>query len=382
MKRKFIGLIAGAAVLGSLLPVTTAFADDPVTMSNDGSDAVGQLKILARYNDSMQFYDGHTYLLFTSYQDGITITVPDLYAGYEISDRYYSDIRADISYGSNHTGTDTDKYFTFNKEMKTVTLDRGEIVTIGMYRDFDLSIAQAALGTIMNSSAWTKLESAGKGAVVKTIFDFLDSGTISAEEALARIQAVFEEIGADFNLLIDGVVDGGVCFNRELYNQKLEWDQFENVTYELDITREQLEAMVSTLSGNLNKFSIIKNSCATVAVKAWNAAVGADSELALDPTGEGIFALVDAPKGLRDDMVEKLDVYLNTSEGVEEPNAFFRDDTGYVYVSAPEVVNPVEFTYADKSIRVDESKTKMATLVNEQIIPVTVVNHKREICSD
>ncbi|MBQ4511564.1 MAG: sortase [Anaerolineaceae bacterium] len=366
--------------------IFSAFADDPVTMSNDGSDAVGQLKILARYNDSMQFYDGHTYLLFTSYQDGITITVPDLYAGYEISDRYYSDIRADISYGSNHTGTDTDKYFTFNKEMKTVTLDRGEIVTIGMYRDFDLSIAQAALGTIMNSSAWTKLESAGKGAVVKTIFDFLDSGTISAEEALARIQAVFEEIGADFNLLIDGVVDGGVCFNRELYNQKLEWDQFENVTYELDITREQLEAMVSTLSGNLNKFSIIKNSCATVAVKAWNAAVGADSELALDPTGEGIFALVDAPKGLRDDMVEKLDVYLNTSEGVEEPNAFFRDDTGYVYVSAPEVVNPVEFTYADKSIRVDESKTKMATLVNaakagssvsynkeEQIIPVTVV---------
>ena len=366
--------------------IFSAFADDPVTMSNDSSEAVGQLKILARYNDSMQFYDGHTYLLFTSYQDGVTITVPDLYAGYEISDRYYSDIRADISYGSNHTGTDTDKYFTFNKEMKTVTLDRGEIVTIGMYRDFDLSIAQAALGTIMNSSAWTKLESEGKGAVVKTIFDLLDSGTISAEEALARIQAVFEEIGADFNLLIDGVVDGGVCFNRELYNQKLEWDQFENVTYELDITREQLEAMVSTLSGNLNKFSIIKNSCATVAVKAWNAAVGANSELALDPTGEGIFALVDAPKGLRDDMVEKLDVYLNTSEGVEEPNAFFRDDTGYVYVSAPEVVNPVEFTYADKSIQVDESKTKMATLVNaakagssvsynkeEQIIPVTVV---------
>ena len=42
---------------------------------NDGSDVVGQLKILARYNDSMQFYDGHVYLLFTSYRDGVSIKV-------------------------------------------------------------------------------------------------------------------------------------------------------------------------------------------------------------------------------------------------------------------------------------------------------------------
>lgn len=36
-----------------------------VTVSDysDGSEIVGNLKILARYNDSMQFYDGHVYLL-------------------------------------------------------------------------------------------------------------------------------------------------------------------------------------------------------------------------------------------------------------------------------------------------------------------------------
>lgn len=106
----------------------------------DGSEVIGNLKILARYNDSMQFYDGHVYLLFTSYQDG--------------------------------------------------------------------------------------------------------------------------------------VVPGGVCFNRELYNQKLEWDQFENVTYELDITKNQFDTMMMYLNGNLNKFSILKNSCATVALRAWNAAIG------------------------------------------------------------------------------------------------------------
>ncbi|MBQ9516274.1 MAG: hypothetical protein IJR57_09200, partial [Ruminococcus sp.] len=42
----------------------------------DGSPVIGSLKILARYNDSMQFYDGHVYLLFTSYQDDVTIAVP------------------------------------------------------------------------------------------------------------------------------------------------------------------------------------------------------------------------------------------------------------------------------------------------------------------
>ena len=53
---------------------------------SDGSDVVGNLKLLARYNDSMQFYDGHVYLLFTSYQDGVQINVDDLYGCYQIQD--------------------------------------------------------------------------------------------------------------------------------------------------------------------------------------------------------------------------------------------------------------------------------------------------------
>ena len=36
---------------------TAAWAQNPV------DEPVGQLKILARYNDSMSFYDGHVYLL-------------------------------------------------------------------------------------------------------------------------------------------------------------------------------------------------------------------------------------------------------------------------------------------------------------------------------
>lgn len=335
----------------------------------DGSEVVGNLKILARYNDSMQFYDGHAYLLFTSYQDGVNVTVNDLYGGYEVADKYYEDIREDIANGSNHTGNDADKYFTFNEDMKSVTLDRGEAVSIGMYRDFALSVPQAALGSIKNSSLWTSLSATAKSEIVKFIFNFLNTGNTSTEEAIANIKAVCTAEGVDYTKLLDGVVDGGVCFNRELYNQKLEWDQYENVSYELDITRNQLNTMTMYLHGNLNKFSIFKNSCATVALRAWNAAVGTRNGVptayALSAAGEGIFSMIDAPKGVRDSIVSRLPgYYLNNAEGVAEPDAGFEDETGWVYVSAPEKVTPVSYVYADDSVVVDDSKTKLSSLMN------------------
>lgn len=383
-------LKAGTATV--TVPSEEGAAEYTVTVEgySDGTPVMGNLKILARYNDNMQFYDGHVYLLFTSYQDGVTINVPDLYAGYEISDTYYKDINEDIANGSNHTGKDADKYFTFNKDMKSVTLDRGEIVTIGMYRDFDLSVPQAALGSIKNSSLWTELVKSGKSGIIETIFRMLDTGEMKFDIALEKIKAVLDEAGMDYTQLLDGVVDGGVCFNRELYNQKLEWDQYENVAYEMDITEKQLNVMQMYLGGNLNKFSILKNSCATVALRAWNAAVGTtDGEpnaYYLESTGEGIFALVDAPKTVRDGIVNRLPgYYLNNAEGVAEPDAGFQDDTGWVYVSAPEKVSPVAYHFADGKFSFDGNKTKMADLINaakgdqkvyynkdEQAIDVTV----------
>ena len=320
-----------------------------VSAYTDGSEIVGNLKILARYNDTMSFYDGHTYLLFTSYEDGITLRVDDLYAGYEISGLYYEDIRKNISNGSNHTGTNADKYFTLNKEMKEVTLDRGEIVTIGMYRDFDLTIPQTAIAMLKNSTLWTGLKAAGKTAVVLSILEFLDKGSISASEALKELKAVFEETGLDYTKLLDGVTAGGVCFNRELYNQKLEWDQYENVTYDMDISLNQLRTLEAALQGNLDKFSLMKNSCATVALRAWNAAVGTRNgertSYYLDATGTGIYAIMDAPKGVRDDIEERLPgYYLNNANGVEEPGAGYEDETGWVYVSVPKDVDPEEDT--------------------------------------
>ncbi len=336
---------------------------------SDGSNVVGSLKLLARYNDSMQFYDGHVYLLFTSYQDGVTINVPDLYAGYEIDSFYYDDIREDIANGSNHTDKDADKYFKLNKNMKSVTLNRGEIVTIGMYRDFDLTVPQAALGSIENSTVWSELTATAKAAVVEAVFGFLEKGSADTQEFVDRIKAICAEAGVDYTKLLDGVVDGGVCFNRELYNQKLEWDQYENVTYEMDITEKQLNTMAMYLGGNLNKFSIFKNSCATVALRAWNAAVGTrngeDTSYKLTSESDGIFKIIDAPKGVRDNIVKRLPgYYLNNAQGVAEPGAGFEDETGSVYVSAPESVEPVNYIYKDDNIRILDYMTSLTALVN------------------
>ena len=350
--------------------VSDGTSDYSVTVSDydDGSEVVGNLKILARYNDSMQFYDGHVYLLFTSYQDGVTVSVPDLHAAYEISDQYYEDIREDISSGSNHTGNDVYQYFNECYDVDSMTLNRGEIVTIGMYRGFDLSVIQAALGAIMNSTAWSELVAAGKASAVLAIFDYLYLGKTSPDDALDRLNDVFADTGSDYTKVLDGVVDGGVCFNRELYNQKLEWDQYENVTYELDITRDQLDALMQSLVGNNGKFSILKNSCATVALSAWNAAVGTrdgkQTSYYLSTTGEGIFSIIDAPKTVRDSIVDRLPgYYLNNADGVAEPGAGYQDETGWVYVSAPEYVTPLVTIYDDTTITLDAIASDISDLI-------------------
>ena len=371
MKRqfKYLSFLLSFAMMITMVPafsVKKAVAEEAQVVEVNEDEIVGNLKIIARYNDSMPFYDGHAYLAFTSYQDDVEIKVDDLYGCYEISDQYYRDIKNDISVGSHRTGTNSSKYFTFKEGENTVVLDRGEIVTIGQYRGFDYTVPKAVLDTLMSSTAWNEVTSAGKEEVVKMIFSLLSGGEISVEGAITRLTSLASEIGTDYTKWLDGVLEGGVCFNRELYNQKLEWDQFENVTYEMDITRAQLNRMMLYLGGNLNKFSLLKNSCATVVARAWNAVVGADSEYAISPTGKGLFALFDAPKTIRDEIVNKLPgYYLNNSEGVQEPNAGYYDEDAeeWVYVTAPEVISPVEFIYDDDSVIIDEEKSNLSDVL-------------------
>ena len=331
----------GLSLLLALCLLVTMCARVSAASKGEG-ESVGQLKILARFNDSMDFYDGHVYLMFTSYKDGVEIRIDDLYKGYEISDQYYyQDIREDIANGSNHTGSDVDKYFTLRDDMKSVTLSRGEVVSIGMYRAFELSVEEAAFFCIWNSTLARKV--VGKQAAmkfVKALWDYLFHGRKTGEEDILAFLHDIEKEGVDIGKLLDGTASGGVCLNRELYNQKLMYDQYENVSFALDINQAQLERLMQSLSGNRNRYSILKNSCATVTLKGWNAAVGVDengekTEYYLEPSGEGIFAYIDAPKTVKDEIRRLPGSWLNNSMEVQEPGAGYQDDTGWVYVSAP-----------------------------------------------
>ena len=57
MKRYIAKIIVMCILFSLMFGNTAALAQNPV------DEPVGQLKILARYNDSMSFYDGHVYLL-------------------------------------------------------------------------------------------------------------------------------------------------------------------------------------------------------------------------------------------------------------------------------------------------------------------------------
>lgn len=313
-----------------------------VTVSDysDGSDVVGRLKLIVRCDDAEKFAGGHAYLLFTSYKDGLQINTDDLYCAYEISDRYYKDIRESIANGSNHRGTDADKYFSYTDDADTMVLDRGELVTIGMYRDFSMSMKELLNESLRNSSLWGGIRREGKTAVIEKIFGGAGSGESSTEKSFDKVIALLGRLGLDYSKWMDGTVKGGVCFNRELYTQKLSEDQYENVTYAVDITQNQLDSLAGTLGGRLDNYSLFCSNSATLAADAWNAAVGTrngkDTAYKLEAKDRYGRIQYDSPNGLRKSVISRLPGYwLNNSAAVAEPDAGFRDSTGWVYVSAP-----------------------------------------------
>ena len=82
MKRKFkyLSFLLSFAMMITMVPafsVKKAVAEEAQVVEVNEDEIVGNLKIIARYNDSMPFYDGHAYLAFTSYQDDVEIKVDE-----------------------------------------------------------------------------------------------------------------------------------------------------------------------------------------------------------------------------------------------------------------------------------------------------------------
>jgi hypothetical protein len=115
---------------------------------------------------------------------------------------------------------------------------------------------------------------------------------------------------------------------------------------------------------------MLKNSCATVAVNAWNAAVGTDSDGSrnsryLEASGTGIYTYMDAPKTVKKEIMDKLPGYwLNNSQGVAEPGAGYEDETGWVYVSAPKKLDAEETAGKTTEQLIKEAKANTITVTD------------------
>lgn len=104
-------------------------------------------------------------------------------------------------------------------------------------------------------------------------------------------------------LMMGGVSEGGIVLNRELYDQKYQYDQFSNQVYEVDLASfDQLENMLAYLSEN-NYFNLFNHNSATVAAGGWNAAVGVDAQgkntpLYIKSAGDYLYKSFDLPMAI------------------------------------------------------------------------------------
>ena len=68
-----------------------------VNGTTDSSKAVGALSILATFTEGQPFYEGHSYLLFTSYKDDLTLSFSNLYGYYTFTGDFKELTEADIN---------------------------------------------------------------------------------------------------------------------------------------------------------------------------------------------------------------------------------------------------------------------------------------------
>lgn len=359
-----------------------------ITVSNVSVSAaepyVGKLKIIARYDNSMTFYDGHTYLAFTSYIDGVQIPFTStsgtsaIYAAYDIDDSFYEDL-GDV--GTNqkseivshrYSDTNADEYFNIvrncNQNVSSdgteyLEVNRGEIVTIGAYRDFDMSITEAILGTVTNSTLYGELNDNDKASLVQAAKNYLNNGKHTLEGfknalagALAKTSIEYDFDTKGFSE-VDGIVDGGLCLNRELYNQKYKYDQYKNATYEVEITQSELNNLIESIrSGDYNKFSFITKSCAVSAIGLWNATFADRPELKLNINADDQLLKAITPAIVKTAIINQL-------HGQENPGGSDDGNITYggknIYVTAPSKSLSNTYNQNDSKLKVDTTNTSM-----------------------
>ncbi len=349
--RSVVGLVSCSMVLSSAVPAV-AVADDSTTASA-ADEVVGNLSLVSMYEDGQGVTDGHSFVVFTSYEDDLELNFTNLYGYYEMTDSFKAATEADESQlswraqfdemakkvGSDvtleeylKTGEDDrehkypelykaiyeygDKCFTYTegtqvkderykKTSYDCKLGTGEYITIGDY--VFSSQAEMIKYALLNSTLKDKLLEILKTSLTRGhtedevlskleeyiglyIDGKIDDATfekdvkeyaagVLTETGLKTYETLVSSYQNRVNLL-DGDAKGGMFVNRELWRQKVYQTLSTNKIYSIDITRSQLERMMSFVNSeknDQNHYAVLAHNCSTLSSGIWNAVVGTDA---------------------------------------------------------------------------------------------------------
>ena len=274
--------------------------------------------------------------MYTSYVDGQDISVDGLYGSYQFNQEKYADAVArneqllswrslvDECTKENDAKRKeiADSMWPIQKQsVSSYTLNRGDYVSIGNFtqNSYMESIKDGLVygqsGTLMEMVALQALYEAATGEKVDIMF------IMSHVEEVTKLLAMKSYIQKED--VIDGATDGGIWVNREMYDQRYQYDQYPHEIYQVDITQAEFDNMMKVLNSN-NYYSMMNHNCSSVASMVWNAAVGyeadengvyltdahgnrLESDLYLSARGEGVLSIMDFPGALCENIVELKD---------------------------------------------------------------------------
>ena len=270
-----------------------------------GSKIVGKLTISARHVTQDEKV-GHGCLTFTTYEDVDLAT--SYHTLYEPNEKYYA-LMADYEDHPEKYPSDPalfseeipienrESYFNIDEtsgafaEPRTIHLMSGASMTVSNYgfggsqlETFMQSIKGSTLSEITPAAQYlvTQIEAYLRGEE----FD----GPLTFDSAVRALALMFGFSWFTGENPADGLTPGGLCVNREMFNEFRRNDsQFPNNYHQIEITADELAQFKAYLSNPQNNFyNLFSMNCASGVRNAWNQTLADRPDLRLKANYSGI----------------------------------------------------------------------------------------------
>lgn len=294
---------------------------------------IGSLQVVGSHNPDAMFTEGHSFLVYTSYVDNQVVKVNELLGSYGFNAADYQDVVKQnenmLSWRSQFTERTPennvarkeiadDMWQYKGKEVDTYVLNRGEYLTIGNFTQ-NSYVTSLKDGFLFGQSG-TMFEM----VVIQALFEKATGKNVDIMYIMAHFGQVMKKIASksyiDGKDVIDGTTDGGIWINREMYDQRYQYDQYPHEIYKVDITEYEFNNMMQALNSN-NYYSMLNHNCTSVASAVWNATVGYEtdeygyyltdkkgkrikSDLFINARGKMLLSIMDFPGALCEQVLE------------------------------------------------------------------------------